>query len=239
MWQFVIRWHRRVGIVTSLFVVLLVITGLMLNHTEILHLDSRHVQNELLLDTYDIGPVDDPIGFQAGEHWISQVGERIYLGDVHIAGNVNRLVGAVLHKQDIVVAFDGQLIILDESGEQVERLTGAQGVPAGMQMIGISPDGQIVIRGSHGDYLVDLDTLDWHEEDELEASWSRQDEIPAELYDRMLAAYRGMGLPYERVILDLHSGRFLGDFGIYIIDLAALLFLFLAVTGIWMWFKRV
>ena len=238
MWQFVNRWHRRIGIVTALFVILLVLTGLMLNHTDFLQLDSRYVQNQLLLDAYDISPDEQPVGFRAGDRWISQVGERIYLGDVHVSGNVNRLVGAVLNGQDIVIAFDGQLIILNEKGDQVERLTGAEGVPAGMRTIGLSPDRQIVIRGSHGDYQVDLETLDWHEEKELEASWSVEEKIPDSLLARLLADYRGKGLPYERVVLDLHSGRFLGGYGIYIIDLAALLFLVLAVTGVWMWFRR-
>ena len=238
MWQLIHRWHRRFGIISALFVMLLVLTGLLLNHTETLNLDSSYVQSDLLLDVYDISPDKRPVGFQAGDHWISQVGERVYYDDVNITEGVNRLVGVVLVNNEIIVAFDGQLLILDETGTLIERLTGAEGVPAGMQSIGTAPGGQIVIRGSHGDYQVELDALDWHEEKELEAVWSVQGNIPDALLGQLLAAYRGKGLSYERLLLDLHSGRFMGNLGIYIIDAAALLFLFLAVTGIWMWFKR-
>lgn len=238
MWQLIHRWHRRFGIISALFVVLLVLTGLLLNHTETLNLDSSYVQSDLLLDIYDISPGKSPVGFQAGDHWISQVGERVYYDDVNIAEGVNSLVGAVHANNEIIIGFDGQLLIVDEAGTLIERLTGADGVPAGMQSIGAAPDGQIVIRGSHGDYQVRLDALDWHEEEELVAAWSVPANIPDALLGQLLTAYRGKGLSYERLLLDLHSGRLMGNLGIYIIDAAALLFLFLAVTGIWMWFKR-
>ncbi len=36
-------------------------------------------------------------------------------------------------------------------------------------------------------------------------------------------------------MLDLHNGRIFGGFGVFLIDAAAVLFLILAVTGVWMW----
>ena len=50
-----------------------------------------------------------------------------------------------------------------------------------------------------------------------------------------MQAYRGGGLPLERVILDLRSGRIVGQWGVYVVDGAALLFLALVITGLWMW----
>jgi uncharacterized iron-regulated membrane protein len=48
-----------------------------------------------------------------------------------------------------------------------------------------------------------------------------------------MQTYRRGGLPLERVILDLHSGRIVGDWGVYVVDGAALLFLALVITGMW------
>ena len=53
-----------------------------------------------------------------------------------------------------------------------------------------------------------------------------------------MQAYRGSGLSLERVILDLHSGRIVGQWGVYVVDGAALLFLALVITGLWMWMKQ-
>ncbi len=50
--------------------------------------------------------------------------------------------------------------------------------------------------------------------------------------------YRGNGLPLERIILDLHSGRMFGTFGEYVMDIVALLFIFLALSGGWMWCRH-
>ena len=44
---------------------------------------------------------------------------------------------------------------------------------------------------------------------------------PADALDAALAAYRGIGLPWERVVLDLHSGRILGRLGPWLMDAAA------------------
>ena len=238
MWQFIQKWHRRLGIISALFVILLVITGLLLNHTGMLQLKDHFIQNRLLLDLYNIRPAEKPLGFQVEQHWISQVGERLYLDGTEIDNDVNRLFGAIKQDNIIVVAFDGQLLLITPQGQIVERLTGTQGVPAGMRAIGKSADGSLVIRGSHGDYQVNLDSLDWHEEDEIHAAWSSPAAIPADKLNALLQLYRGKGLPLERIILDLHSGRFLGKWGVYIIDAAAILFLLLAVSGTWMWLQR-
>ena len=42
----------------------------------------------------------------------------------------------------------------------------------------------------------------------------------------------------ERFLLDAHSGRFFGKYGIYVVDIAAILLLILSVTGIWLWVVR-
>ena len=39
-------------------------------------------------------------------------------------------------------------------------------------------------------------------------------------------------------MLDLHSGRILGSWGVYLVDAAAILFMLLAITGVWLWGKR-
>jgi uncharacterized iron-regulated membrane protein len=52
------------------------------------------------------------------------------------------------------------------------------------------------------------------------------------------SAWRGTGLSLERVLLDLHSGRILGEAGVWLVDAAALLFLLLAGSGVWLWGRR-
>lgn len=46
------------------------------------------------------------------------------------------------------------------------------------------------------------------------------------------------GLTVDRVLLDIHTGRFFGSYGHYVMDIAAILFLILSVTGFYMWYRR-
>jgi len=238
MWETIHKWHRTMGIITALFVVFLAVTGLMLNHTEPLNLKKRFIQSGIFLDLYDIKPGKEPQGFLVAGHWITQVGERVYFDQNELAENVNKLIGVVATNENIIVAYDGQMLLLTREGDVIEHLTGTEGVPAGMRAIGTTLDNNVVIQGAHGDYLADVESLYWQEKDQIDAEWSKADPIPEALLTGLLHLYRGKGLRLERVILDIHSGRILGSWGIYLVDAAAMLFLLLSLSGAWMWIKR-
>jgi hypothetical protein len=240
-------WHRRIGLTAALFALLLSITGLLLNHTEDLNLDSSYVKSGWLLDWYGIKAPKNLLSFEAGGHWISQLGERFYFDGHELAGREvdedDNLIGAVKLGDNIIVAVEGHVMLLSLSGELIETLGGAEGVPAGMRTIGLD-QGRLVVRASHGDYLTDKDLLHWDESEEGEthiradADWARPAALPKNLYDQLAGAYRGKGLTTERVLLDLHSGRILSTPGVLLVDLMAILITLLAITGVWMWVRH-
>ncbi|MGS0729088.1 PepSY-associated TM helix domain-containing protein, partial [Shewanella sp. 0m-11] len=45
-------------------------------------------------------------------------------------------------------------------------------------------------------------------------------------------------LTWERVLLDMHSGRFFGSLGPWIMDLVALSLLIMAFTGCYIWLQQ-
>ena len=237
MWGFIHKWHRKIGITAAFFVMLLVITGLLLNHTDNLNLQNMFVKNNILLDWYHIQPEGEGRGFMVNQHWVTQINSRLYFDQREIADHIDHLIGVVMLSDEFVVALEGSLLILTLSGEIVEGLAGAEGVPAGIKSIGLSEKGELVIRAAHGDYLADLDATEWHEEEGLVVNWSESQEIPKDLYNQLLILYRGKGLPVERVVLVIHSGRILGDAGVLLVDFMAILFLLLAMSGVWMWVK--
>ena len=62
-----------------MFVLLVAVTGLLLNHTEELELDSRFVESEHILDWYGIKAPEQPRIFAAGPHHVALLGEQLYL----------------------------------------------------------------------------------------------------------------------------------------------------------------
>lgn len=233
------RWHRTAGILAAVIVLLLSVTGLILNHSDALDLNHRYAAGEWLLAWYDIDPKDPPLAFQVGDHWVVRIGERLYFDRGELSEGAGNLIGAVHQGDNIVVALGDRLLILSAGGDPMEVLTGAEGVPAGMKAIGVSAGGELVIRGAHGDYLVALDALEWDERnDDVMAEWAAAAPLPPEIAAHLLQLYRGKGLSLERVLVDLHSGRIFGVLGAWIVDLATIAFVFLAASGAWLWLKR-
>ena len=238
MLQIFHKWHMSIGIIAVLFVIMLVVTGIMLNHTDQLDLDSTYVNDDSVLAWYNIHPIRGPVGFKIDNVWVTQLGDRMYFDQRFIDDHVGVLHGVVEYAGSIIAAVDDRLILLTKEGEVIERISSMEGLPADIKKIGLSGHGELIIKAAPGSFRVNLDGLEWEEVANFQAQWSEAGSIPASLNSKLMRQYRGTGLPVERVILDLHSGRILGDWGIYLIDAAAILLLLLALSGFWMWLHR-
>jgi len=230
-----LQWHKRIGITAALFVIILALTGIALNHTDQFEFDQKFIDSSFLLDWYNISPPEKPVSYATENVRLSQLGERLYFNEQELQEQTDHLMGAIQFKDSVVVAITGSLLVFDYQGQLIEKLTSADGVPSGMKRIGRSVDNLLVVEAAHGEYLADLEEFDWDEKISTGTRWSDKSLLPETLKLTLFKAYRGKGLSVERVLLDLHSGRILGDFGVILIDVAAILFIILAVTGVWMW----
>ncbi len=238
MFSLIYKWHKKLGVISAVFVIFLASSGIALNHSQQLDLNTNYIQTEWILDLYQIKPANDPVGFVLNDKWAVQIGERIYFNGKQIANEAVNLKGLIAINDMYVVAYDDRLTLLTPEADIIENLSGATGVPDGMQKIGYNDRGNVIIKAAHGYYQVNLDELDWNEFDYLNANWSEPASIPESIKDELLKTYRGSGLTLERVLQDFHSGRIIGQWGVYVVDFMAILFLILAFTGIWMWWKK-
>ena len=117
----------------------------------------------------------------------------------------------------------------------MERL-GSASLPDGTpRRLGrLAGDSPVVIETTTGRYASDGELLTWSPlAAEKKVVWSEPAEVPAPIRKPILRANRGDGLTFNRVILDLHSGRFFGRLGVWVVDLAAVALIFLTVSGTW------
>lgn len=231
-------WHRYIGISAALLVTILASTGLMLNHTEKLHLDSHYVSNNWLLDRYGIHAPNNIHSYQLQDHWLSQWGERLFFGQIDIGETRENLQGALFYNDMLVVALKNEIWLLTPGGELIEKLDRTENIPTGINNIGITNQHQVAVMAAQGVYTADRDLLTWVATPNAVTVWAHSKNLPAPLYHHLAEKYRGHGLSLERVILDLHSGRIFGRYGIYVMDTAAILMLFLAFSGSWIWIIR-
>lgn len=233
-------WHRYVGLTAALFVILLAVSGIALNHTEDFALDTRYVQNPWLLDWYGIRAPDSARSTTTPHGRLTLLGTKLYFNTRALDGEFQTFNGAVAQDELLIVAVDHGLLLLSKQGEYVERLPQGNGVPDEIEALGVDAQGQLVVTTKTGRYRADAQLLNWQPATAIDATvtWNTPRSISGAELAGLRADYLGRILPWERVLLDLHSGRLFGISGPWVMDAAAVLMLFLAGSGVAIWLKR-
>ncbi|MCO6411961.1 MAG: PepSY-associated TM helix domain-containing protein [Thiogranum sp.] len=233
-------WHRYMGVSAAVFVLIIAVTGVLLNHTGDLDLDNRHVRSDWILDWYGIESPERLLSYLAGEYRITLMEDRLYLERSAIDGTWRELYGAARLGDIIVIGIDNVILLVTPAAEIIERLDGADGVPAGIRRIGRSENGVLVLQAGSSLYQADTDLVRWTpwQGDPATVDWSQTDPVAPQLRTALQRQYRNEILPLERLVLDLHSGRFFGKAGPWVFDIAALLLILLALSGTLIWLKR-
>jgi hypothetical protein len=228
------------GVSAALFVLIVAVTGLLLNHTEDFQFDSEHIQSDWILDWYGIKAPDTMQTFLAGDRHVTLMGEHLYLNRREIEGNYRQLIGAILLKDTFIVAMSQNILLLTRRGELIEQLQDKDGVPPDIKQIGIDTDGAVIVQTSYGYYQPDAAFIRWKrvDKDFTGVRWATPSLLEPRLKNALQYHYRGEVLPVERVLLDLHSGRFFGRLGPWLFDAAAVLLILLSASGSWIWLKR-
>jgi hypothetical protein len=230
------RWHRRLGLVAAVFAVLLAITGIVLNHSPALGLDRRFVSWDWLLQAYGDDSADLP-AFQVGDHWLYRAADgRVYLDAVDVAPCNGALVGAVPADGLLLAACAGEILLLSTAGELVESIsTGLPEPLLGLGLLSGQANEQLALQSAQGWWLADLEQMDFSQRAAGGAFISQfAPGVLPESVRRQLPA-QPQWLNWERVMLDLHSGRIAGRVGVLWVDLVGLLLASLAMSGVAMW----
>ncbi|MCK4674859.1 MAG: PepSY domain-containing protein [Gammaproteobacteria bacterium] len=234
-------WHRRIGLVALSLVVILAITGIMLNHTESFKLDETYVNNSSLLDWYGIEPEDEPVSYRVknsqSSFIISLWQNHLFFDNDAIINLEQNIHGAIGAEQFIVIALDNEIILLSYEGELIERLSTNISF-SNIQRLGMKYKRPVIETSEPLYYMADEHILDWDVIINEGIEWTEEYKLNENEYQQLLLAYRGNGLKLERVVLDLHSGRIFGIYGIYLMDAAAIALLWLSLSGLWVWSSR-
>lgn len=233
-------WHRYMGVAAAAFMLLVAVTGVPLNHTDSFRLDSRFVTSDAILDWYGIQAPDSLFSYATGQQPVTLMGDQLYLGKQKLAGSFHHLAGAIAVDSLLMIAVDHRILLLTREGELIETLGQQDGIPADIKRTGVDPQGMPVVESGEETYSSKNDFLSWQHwtGNRQSIQWAKPVGTDAILKNSLQQQYRGEVLPLERLLLDLHSGRFFGQAGPWLMDAAAVLLSLLSLTGLWMWFKR-
>lgn len=236
--------HRLLGIWLALFLVFLAFTGILINHGNALSLDTSHVNSTLLLDHYGVKPPNDikkyPLKNVHDQSNIYVVDNQVWYKQALLVDSQQRVVSVGSWLEFIVIVSSNKLYLFTLDSELVDVLDSTVGLPNGVNDISIIDD-SVYLHTLDGVFL----SVDHFE------TWQRVDFMPKNLVNKVEESVltsaekhqlsllnRQQKLSWERVVLDIHSGRFLGEFGVWLMDVVAILIIILSMSGVYIWIRQ-
>ncbi|MEQ1592932.1 MAG: PepSY domain-containing protein [Thiobacillaceae bacterium] len=227
--RFIRRWHARLGVAAALVFIVLIVTGLALNHTEQLGLAHRSIQSESLSHWYGLPPPRLLAVYEADGQFVATPDAWLYR-NLRLPGNGGIVVGAVRTPAMLAIATAQSVSLFTPTGEMIDTLRGAALPHQPITALGQIGD-RIVVQTQQGDFS-SADGLDWQTVSGNAVIWSHNQPTDPKTIAR-ISQQLAPALPIERVVLDLHSGRLFGHYGPFFVDAAALVLLALSLSGIW------
>jgi uncharacterized iron-regulated membrane protein len=231
---FLRKWHRRLGLVAALFFVFLGASGIALNHTEELNLDSIVLSQPALLAWYGLRPDVPDLAYPVGTGFFA-ASEAIWVMDGKLLGrDLGVPIGAVEINGARYVASGDTLFVYLPDGTPVEKMQDGALPAKGLMALGTSGD-QLVVKTKSG-VFGSADGVNWQSINGAAVAWAAGRAMPAAQRDAWTPLFAPT-LTLERVLLDLHSGRLFGRFGPWAFDAVALILLVLVLSGVWIYLR--
>jgi uncharacterized iron-regulated membrane protein len=233
------HWHARLGALAALFFILMVVTGLALNHTPALKLNQHIVSAPWLMAWMGLHAELPNQGYPVGDQYLVTTSEKTLLGNKHLVNVRSLVLGAVAWNGMVAVVDHNTLYLYDIQGNLVDHVS-AENLPQ-QQLLGLGVTGDtVVLKTTKGNFKT-ADALHWKPITDAEAtvknlSWAMPSALPSSM-NAVLNANFAPSVNLERVILDLHSGRLFGHYGPWFMDAVAIILLGLAISGVWMYLR--
>ena len=241
-----LKWHRSIGIFSAGFMFFLALSGLVLNHAHDIGLDKQSINFKPLLSWYGVEIQRSNSGYPFGDSWLSNQQNSLYWDDKRLVDCL-KLYTALPYQTFILALCSENIIVLTTKGLIVEVISELPEQFVDMAIIPESPEAKslLVLQGELINYIFNLETLEFTPGDELIDLENKSatgalpfSHLPSTLLSRLDNIATNHSITWERLLLDLHSGRFFGQAGIMLVDLLALMFIFLSLSGAWLWLRR-
>lgn len=240
-------WHRRLGLSVFVVLIFLAISGFALNHSPALKLNKIALSSDWLLSWYGFEPAS-PNGFEVNGRWLYHSGDNRLLVNISPSSEDSPAItcnlglrSAAANSNWLFALCSDALILLTPDGQFVEQFTLIDGLPSGLKALSVF-DEKVYLLGDSDALEFDPQSLVMIPTDlAMQTMIDRQAPeraLPKELAEELKQSLSGPSISLETVILDLHSGRFFGDFGVLFIDLVGLLVCVLSITGLLAWLNR-
>ena len=224
-------WHRMLGMLTAIPLLWVLVTGVLLNHADDFGLNESKVTNPTVLEWYGMAPKSLPYEVKAGKHSVVEWDGVVFYNEqaVELTGE---FLGAAPDGDGCVIVSSEEVLRMAVDGELVEKLDELSLPEIPLAGVGVS-NGKTYLANKDGWHEPDADWIECLPNNDVVAVPVVKEVVTDEaLNERLLEKWVGEGLPMSRVILDLHSGNFLGSWAKYFYDFVALCAIVLIGSGV-------
>ncbi|WP_371376452.1 PepSY-associated TM helix domain-containing protein [Thalassotalea aquiviva] len=231
--------HRLLGIWLAVFLIFLALSGIFINHANSLKLDKTGVSWSWLHDHYGIKSPQKfqtyPLHEQAPAYVLDQ---QVWWQGTLLLDAQAGIKGIELWAPFILIASEERLYIFNQAGELVDILDALSQLPTNITHLAVR-DHTIYLNTTDGVFASYDEMYSWQSvETEQQVAWPIAGAVDEQLKPQLAKQFKSKLLTWERVILDLHSGRFFGDIGVLLMDMVAILIIILSATGVYMWVRQ-
>jgi hypothetical protein len=233
----IIDLHRYIGLIICIFLVLLSITGIFLNHTEDLKLSQRHLKWPWLMKIYGFEVPKVEQHFEVGDHFISNYQGQIFIDGQSSFVIQDALKGVVINNHIFYIATSEAVYLFSDQQDFIDIL---EPPVDSIQSIGQDQLNNTILIQDNVRQIWSLNDIenDWQLTEIQSNPWSIETSMTSMQQEMMKNYFFGKGISLEQFLLDIHNGAILKKLGKYLLDIVGILTLVLSITGIWMWSFR-
>ena len=223
-------WHRLLGMFSALPLVWVLLTGVVLNHSDDFGLDAVELESPLVLSAYGMTPKGETMSVTVHGHSITSWDGVVFFDQAPLDLE-GELISALPLPDCVAVVSDRAVLRVDFDGSIIEKIDELSLPTVPLLEAGILND-RMALRSSAGWHLADADWLEFSDLSETVTPIELQPLEGGDLKDALRSRWAGGGISLSRFVLDLHAGNFLGSFATYFYDFVVLCTLWLIGTGL-------
>ena len=233
------RWHRILGISASLILLVIALTGLLLNHSTDFSFDKCQLRQPWIMALYGIDAPPEGAAFKIGNAWALQMGNRIFVNDtvVRELAHSEELIGALSSDDFHLLATKDRLYLYTSQWEFIEGVGALEGVPTPIDALGREGKSDFSITSAGERFRGTQEFSEWKkDEGKDESIWSVKAVPPRALVESVVIQSME-GPTLERFLIDIHSMRLPGTYGFLMNDSVGVILIVLIISGLVVSFK--
>lgn len=242
------KWHRRIGLASSLFFFNLAVTGILLNHYESLKLHQSYIESDFLLSWYGVKAPSEISCIKRQDFSLCQIGRHLYwtnnLNQIKQLNNdTTELINLYKRQSEYYLITSEQLYIYNTQFQLIDNINIMQEMSHTI-IASAHSEQQLLLQTEKSFLLFDEDNFEFEnisteEIGDFKASPEKKSSLTIQSVTQMLKkSYQQQQITLLKFVQDLHSGQIFSLSGKIFTDITGIILILLAISGFITWQRR-